>query len=84
MSTNWYAYYQTGPRSEWKLMLSQQRQDVIGLEKPQLVTVLEVDTCITDDTPHDVIVKARYRGDLYFDWDCKAPDEFGALQTQSK
>ena len=77
MSTNWYAYYQTGPRSEWKLMLSQQRQDVIGLEKPRLVTVLEVDTCITDDTPHDVIVKARYRGDLYFDWDCKAPDEFG-------
>jgi len=58
-------------------MLSQQKQDVIGLEKPLLVTVLEVDTCITDDTPHDVILKARHRGDMYLDWDCKSPDEFG-------
>ncbi len=77
MATNWYAYYQVNPKSDWKLMLSQQKQDVIGLEKPLLVTVLEVDTCITEDTPHDLILKARHRGDMYLDWDCKSPEEFG-------
>ncbi|HNG00832.1 MAG TPA: hypothetical protein PLQ71_03070 [Nitrospira sp.] len=78
MATNWYEYYQVGSgRSEWKIMVSGQRSEVIGREKPSFITALAVDTNIDDDTPPDVIQKAKYRGDAYFDWDCKSADEFG-------
>lgn len=78
MATNWFGYYQLGSgRSEWKLMVSSQRAEVIGREKPSFVTALEVDTNISDESPPDVVQKARYRGDMYLDWDCKSADEFG-------
>ena len=78
MATNWFSYYQVGSgRSDWKVMVDSQKLDVTGLVKPLYVTVLEVDIDINDETPPDMVMKAKYRGDSYFDWDCKNADEMG-------
>lgn len=62
---SWYFFTMTG-KEKWRRHLADHREQVLEDERPEFVTVLDVNHPLDDgDVPDNLF----YRGPLYFDWD---------------
>ena len=61
----WYCFTMTG-KSKWKTCLADHRQEMLEQDKPEYMTVLDVNHPCTDGEIPDNLF---YRGPMYFDWD---------------
>lgn len=74
MSDTWYFFYQTDAKSTWTLSLASERDRINREVKPELNTVLDVNSSLDGDVVEDK-TKLKYRGPMYFDFDSEDRDE---------
>ena len=75
MSDNWYFYHQQEAKSSWTLALASERAQINKTLKPELNTVLDVNTSMDEAMSLEEKSKVKYRGDMYFDFDCEDKEE---------
>jgi hypothetical protein len=75
MSNDFYFYHQQEAKSPWTLALSSQRAQINRDLKPELNTVLDVNTSMDEAMSLEDKSKVKYRGDMYFDFDCEDTEE---------
>jgi hypothetical protein len=67
---SFFFYYQkSGGEEAWQPALAETRQQVIDIERPRFVTVLDVSAAIDDSFSREQIDQLKYSGPLYFDFD---------------
>jgi hypothetical protein len=74
MSDTWYFFYQTDAKSTWTLSLASERDRINRDVKPELNTVLDVNSAQDSDKVEDKH-KLKYKGPMYFDFDSEDRDE---------
>lgn len=67
----YFYWQQAGGQDLWQEGLADSRQHVVDTQKPRYVTVLDLSTFVSDSTPREEISEIKYRGPMYFDWDCE-------------
>lgn len=75
MSDTWYFFYQKEAKSSWTLSLASERDRVNKEHKPELNTVLDVNSAIDGDLAPEDKDKLKYRGPMYFDFDSEDLEE---------
>lgn len=77
-----YLYYAKEKTSGWEIQrvkTARERETLAEKVQPKYITVLDVSDDIQDDTPLEDVLKARYRGPFYADWDC--PDIMEGVES---
>ena len=75
MSETWYFYTQKESKSNWTLELASERARINRELKPELNTILDVNTSMDEAMSLEEKSKVKYRGDMYFDFDCEDKEE---------
>lgn len=70
-----FFYWQPDKESSWQEQQAGLRDRTIQEKRPMYVTVLDLETLVTDDLTADAISKIRYQGPLYFDFDSTQIEE---------
>ena len=75
MSDTFYFFYQPTFKSSWTLALASERERINRDLKPELNTVLDVNSPMEKEMDLEARGKLRYRGDAYFDFDSEDTED---------
>lgn len=76
---NWYCYWQQSGEDNWIPALATSRAEVLASKSPRYMSVLDINTNVTHDTPREELDALAYKGDLYIDIDVSK--EMGGIET---
>lgn len=69
-----YCWYQDTPKSTWNLALASERQTILRIKKPALITCLDADNDFASPLSPEDAAGVRYIGDYYADFDSETID----------
>lgn len=73
--SSFYCFYQLKAKDPWSLALASERENIQTELKPELMTILDVDSAFETDMTAEDFDKLRYKGPMYFDFDSASLDE---------